>query len=498
MLKKNSKEHEKTETQVDATASRQDASVVKDEERYLIEGKLSTGLWRFAVPYMIAYLLQALYGAVDLLIVGQFCDQTAIAAVGVGAQILHSALGLILGLSAGATVLIGYNVGAKDSRGVAHALGSTAFLFAVLALVITPLAACLTNTIVSLMQTPEEAVAHTRDYVFVCACGAPFIIGYNVLGAIYRGFGDSKTPTYFVAIACVINVIGDLALVAGCRMGPLGAALATILAQAASFLWALYYMRRKRFSFEFHRGDLIPRRHDLKEIVKVGAPMALQDVLTSLSFLVIQAIINLMGVSAAAGMGVVERIIGFMFIPPVAFSLAVATASAQNFGARQPQRALRAVGLGVCFSMVFAVCFLVLCQTYPEKTAQIFAKDLNVIDQAAQYLRSFSLDLLCVCLVFNINGFFIGSGRALVVMTHSSLAAILARIPLSYLFSQGPKASMRQVGYAAPLASVFSIIFCVIYLLWLHAHGKLGVATLTDDEHNPNANPQPQMERETV
>jgi len=446
-----------------------------DDERYLIEGKLSRGLWRFAAPYMFAYLLQALYGAVDLFVVGKFCDAAAVAATATGAQLLHSLTGLILGLSAGGTVLIGFSVGAKDAKGAANAIGSTSTLFALVALIATPLLAFGTNFCVDLLQTPEEAVEFARQYVFVCACGVPFIIGYNVVGAIYRGLGDSKTPTKFVAFACVVNVIGDLILVAGFNMGPLGAAITTVASQALSFGYALVHMRRRRFSFEYHRTNFILRRKAVYSIVKVGAPLALQDALTGFSFLVILAIVNSMGVMPSAGLGVAERVIGFILLPPVAFSMAVATSTAQNNGAKMPKRAFESLKLGTLYSLYFGLFFWALFQICPVAIASVFTNDPEVARQGALYLRSFTLDCVFVAFIFNINGYFCGLGKTLVVLAHNALSALGVRIPVSYFFSRGVDATLFNVGFAAPLASLLSILVCVGYFVWLRKKGRLGI-----------------------
>lgn len=436
----------------------------KELDRYLIEGALPSGLWRFALPFMFAYLLQALYGAVDVLIVGRYCDAAALSAVATGAQLLTAITGLVVGLAGGGTALIAFRVGQNDSGGAARALGTCATLFGIAALVFTPLFMLGSNWFVSALQTPTEAVESARQYIFTIACGVPFIVGYNVVGAIYRGFGDSVTPTIFVGVSCVANVLGDLALVGYFRMGPLGAALATDAALALSFVCALVYMRRKRFPFEFHRTHFAIDPPSAKRILKVGTPLALQDALTSFSFLVLFAIINSMGVAASAGMGVAERVTGFMLLPPIAFSNAVTTATAQNYGANQPRRAFMSFVWGMAFAGAFGIAFLVLCQICPTGISAIFTNDREVAINSGLYLRSFAIDCVCTAFVFNINGYFCGLGKSMIVLAHSSIAALLARLPLSYVFSRLPNATLYNVGFAAPLATCVSIVICLFYL----------------------------------
>ncbi len=440
--------------------------------RYLIDGNLPLGLWRFALPFMFAYLLQALYGAVDVFIVGRYCDAAAISAVATGAQLLVAITGLILGFAGGGTALIAYTIGADDPKGTAHAMGTCSTLFALAALVFTPVCVFGTNWLVAVLQTPEEALSGARQYVLAISCGIPFIIGYNVVGAIYRGFGDSITPTIFVAVSCVVNVFGDLLLVAHYRLGPLGAALATDAAMALSFFCALVYMRKKRFPFEFHRTHFLPERNATNKILSVGVPLALQDAFTSFSFLIIFAIVNMMGVMASAGMGVAERVIGFMLLPPIAFSNAVTTATAQNYGAKKSGRAFMSFVWGMTFSGVFGFVFLTLCQICPTQISSIFTSDQEVALNSGRYLRSFAIDCVLVAFIFNINGYFCGLGKSMVVFVHSAIAAAFARVPLSYVFSRIPGATLFNVGFAAPLASVVSVVVCVCYLFWLKAVGK--------------------------
>ncbi len=444
-------------------------------DRYLVEGNLPLGICKFALPFMVAYLLQALYGAIDLYVVGKFCDPAAVSAVGIGAQMLHLLLAAVFGLSMGGTVLIGFNVGAKDDEGAANAIGSTSTLFALLAFIATPIVALSTDYCVGLMQTPQEAVDFTRQYVFICACGLPFIVGYNVVGAIYRGLGDSVTPTIFVVVACLANIVGDFILIGYFKLGPAGAAYATVASQALSFFYALVHMRKTRFNFEFHRTNFLLRRKSVRAIFKVGVPLALQDVLTCVSFLVIFAIVNMMGLYESAGLAVAERVIGFLLLPPIAFSSAVTTATSQNCGAKKYRRAFKAFLYGASFSLVFGVSFWLLCQICPSAIASVFTHDPDVAEQGAKYLRSFTIDCILVAFIFNINGYFCGCGKAIVVSAHSVFAAVCARIPMSYFFSKLPNATLYHVGFAAPLASLTSIVVCVCYFVWLRATGELSL-----------------------
>ena len=439
----------------------------------LTEGKVAPTLVRFALPFMLSSLLQSLYGAADLFVVGQYAGAAAVSGVSIGSQILSTVTMLILSLSMGGTVLIGNCIGQKNHDGAATAIGTQASLFALFALVLTPLMVFGTDFAVALMQTPPEAVADTRDYVFVCSLGLPFIIGYNALSGIYRGLGDSRTPVYFVALSTVINIAADFALVGGLHMGATGAAIATIAAQGLSFLAALVWMWKKGFSFPFTRRHLRLDIHAAKRILKVGAPLALQSTSVHLSFLIITAIINTMGLIASAAVGVTEKIMAFAFLPPDAFAAAVAAMTAQNIGAGKPQRALQALKWSIAFSLLFGFAVCGFANLFPEALPAIFTNDGEVIRAAGLYMRTYSVDCILVAFVFSFNNYFSGCGNAVISMVHNIIATFAVRIPVTLLMSRLAGATLLHMGLAAPAASLLSILICAGYFLWLRKKARI-------------------------
>ena len=277
------------------------------QEFSLTEGKISTTLLRFAVPFLLASFLQALYGAADLYVVGRFDTAAGVSAVAIGSQVMQTITGIILGISTGGTVLLGRCIGERNPRDAAKAVGTIASSFLLLAVILTLLMLFLTESIVTAMETPQEAAEAAKAYIFTCSAGIPFIIGYNAVSGIFRGLGDSKTPVYFILIACIVNIGVDFLLVGGFGMGAEGAAIATVAAQAISFLAALIYIRKKGFSFPVYKKDFIPDPESALRIWKVGLPLALQDALVNISFLVITAIVNTLGLVPSAAVGVVEK-----------------------------------------------------------------------------------------------------------------------------------------------------------------------------------------------
>ena len=433
----------------------------------LTEGRVAPTLVRFALPFMLSSLLQSLYGAADLFVVGQYAGAATVSGVSIGSQIMSTVTMLILSLSMGGTVLIGNCIGSRDEDGAATAIGTQASLFALFALVLTPLMLFGTDAGVALMQTPPEAVADARDYVFTCSMGLPFIVGYNALSGIFRGLGDSKTPVYFVALATVINIAADFWLVGGLHMGSTGAAIATITAQGLSFVAALIFLMKKGFPFPFTRRHLRLNGRAARRILKVGGPLALQSTSVHLSFMIISAIINTMGLIASAAVGVTEKIMAFAFLPPDAFAAALAAMTAQNIGAGKPKRALEALKWSILFSLAVGLLVCGFANLFPEVLPAIFTTDGEVIRAAGLYMRTYSIDCILVAFVFSFNNYFSGCGNAVISMIHNVIATFAVRIPVTLLMSRVEGATLLHMGLAAPAASLLSVIICGWYFLWL-------------------------------
>ena len=436
------------------------------KELNLTQGSVPKVLLQFAVPFLVANILQALYGGADLFVVGQYDDSAGVAAVAIGSQVMQTITGIILGITTGTTVLIAIATGAKDNRKVASTIGSSIWLFSITGIILTLLMILLHSQIAEWMHTPTEAMSDTKRYILVCSTGILFIIGYNVVCGILRGLGDSKTPLYFIALACIINIVLDFILVGYFHLGATGAAIATVTAQGVSFATALCFLHRKGFHFEFTRRDIRLNGVLSKRILALGAPIALQDALINVSFLIITVIVNQMGVIASASLGVVEKIIVFAMLPPMAISSAVATMTAQNYGAGLIRRMNQCLLSGIGLALIFGVTVCLYSQFLPETLTAFFSKDPAVISMAAEYLKGYSIDCVIVSFVFCINSYFSGQGNSLFPMIHSLIATFLFRIPLSYWFSQIDSSSLFIMGFAPPLSTIVSLLICIWYLIY--------------------------------
>lgn len=426
----------------------------------LTEGRIAPTLMRFALPFLGASVLQLLYGIVDMIIVGQFSDSAGIAAVNNSGQIMQLVTALICGVATGGSVLIGQYVGAKQEREAGKTVGNMIFLFLALAVLITGIMVIFGNGMVALLQVPEAAVQPARWYLRICGIGTVFIVGYNAVACVLRGIGDSKRPMYFIAVSCVLNVVGDLILVGGFHLGAAGAAIATAGAQAVSFLTALIYLCRT--------GLPVPVLLELEwskffRVLRLGIPVALQDVLTNLSFIIITVVVNLIGLEQSAAVGVVERIIGTAMAIPGAFMGTLSVFAAQNIGARQPERAKRGTWIGVGVSLGISVIPFAAMELIPEVLMRIFTPDAQVIFHGALYLHTYAIDALLVCLVFCLNGFFSGCGHTGFTMFNCLFSTFLVRVPLVVWFSTWTGVTMLHIGIAAPAASLVQIVLQFIY-----------------------------------
>ena len=431
------------------------------------QGKILAPLLKFTLPVLLALCLQAMYGAVDLLVVGRFGAAADVSAVSTGSQIMQTITFLVNSLAMGATILLAQKIGQGRKAEAGGVIGSAICLFAALAaamLVVMELAA---GALAVLMQAPAEAYAGTVTYVRVCSGGLPFIVAYNVLGGVFRGMGDSKTPLFTVSVACAVNIAGDLIFVAGFGMGVAGAALATVLAQAVSVALCLLVTKRRGLPFPFSRRDIRFDRANISRMLRLGAPIALQELLVSISFLVILAIVNSLGVIASAGVGVAEKLCAFIMMVPSAYMQSLSAFVGQNIGAGQPGRAKRAMLYGMAAAFAFSVVMAALAFFKGDALAGIFARDPQVVAAAWDYLRAYAIDTLMVSFLFCFCGYFNGSGETAFVMVQGIVGAFLVRIPVSYFMGTLRPVSLFRVGLATPASTLVQILLCVGYFIWV-------------------------------
>ena len=436
------------------------------------KGKILGPLLKFAYPVFLALFLQAMYGAVDLLVVGKFAETADVSGVATGSQIMQSLTSVITSMSIGITILLGQKIGEGKSEVGGKVIGTGTTLFAALAAVCTLLFVALAPQISTIMQAPEEAFSQTVSYVRICSAGTVFIIAFNLLGSIFRGLGDSKMPLITVAIACVVNIFGDLLLVAVFKMGTKGAAYATVFAQAISVVLSLAIISRRTLPFTFSRGDLRIDKKIGLQIFKFGAPVALQELLVSLSFLVIFAIVNSLGLTQSAGVGVAEKICSFLMLVASAYMQSLSAFVAQNIGANRRDRAKLALKYGILTSLAAGAVMGYLSFFHGDTLSSIFSNDAEVVSMAADYLKAYGIDCVLTAFLFCFCGYYSGCGKTTFTMAQGIAGAFLVRIPFSYFMSRVPGISLFYIGLATPASTVVQITLCLIYFAYTEKKAK--------------------------
>ena len=438
-------------------------------ERNLTTGNVGKNILIFSLPYLLSYFLQTLYGMADLFIIGQFDGVASTTAVSIGSQVMHMLTVMLIGLAMGTTVSIARAVGGRNHKQVSENVGNTVTLFFGLSIVLTVVLLLLVRPIVGVMSTPAEAVDGTVAYLTICFLGIPFITAYNIISSIFRGMGDSKSPMYFIAIACVANIALDYLFIGALDFGPAGAALGTTLAQTISVAVSLFMILRRK-SISLSKGDFHPRRSVVGQILQIGVPVALQDGLIQIAFIVITIIANRRGLNDAAAVGIVEKIIGFVFLVPSSMLSTVSALGAQNIGAGKPERAVQTLRYAICITVGFGLCVCIGVQLCAEQLVALFtdrqaAGGAEVIRFGGQYLRSYILDCVFAGIHFSFSGYFCACGKSVLSFLHNISSVVLVRVPGSYLASMLFPDTLFPMGLASAGGSLLSVMLCILFYL---------------------------------
>lgn len=491
----------------------------------LTRGSVFGTIVKFSLPYFVAYFLQTFYGLADLFITGQFCGAETITAVANGSQVLHFVTVIIVGLSVGTTVMIAHEVGRSSHSGsktstrgsqeaasvngdgnggdrIGKIIGNTVTVFAAAALLLTAVLLFAARGIVALMQTPSEAQAGMMTYIMICFAGIPFVVAYNVIAAVFRGLGDSRTPMYFVGIACVLNIALDYLLIGGFSMGAAGAALGTIIAQTVSVLLSLIWIKVNNgrsgkgtdtdngrpgkdtvtdngrsangTGIHFGRDDLVPDKEIISGFVRIGLPIACQDGFIQVSFLVITAIANSRGVEIAAAVGIVEKIITFLFLVPSSMLSTISSAGAQAVGAEMYDRARKILFTGMAIAVSIGAVYAVSLQFIADDVMSAFTDNADVIRYGSQYIRAYIIDAVLASVHFCFSGYFSCIGMSIWSFIHNAISIVCARIPGAYLASKLFPDTLYPMGLAAPAGSLISALICIGVYIYIQRTTRFG------------------------
>ncbi len=433
-----------------------------DNKQNFTEGSICGKMINFMLPILAALVLQAMYGAVDLLIVGKFGTTAGISGVSTGSNIMNLFTFVVCSLASSVTVLIGRYLGEKKQERIGKLIGNAVAFFFIFSIVFTIVLIVFAKPIAILMKAPAEALELTAQYIRICGAGYVFVVFYNLISCIFRGLGNSKLPLLFVGIACVTNIVLDLVLIAGFHLNVAGAAIATVSAQAVSVVMSLLIIRKQKLPFVFHRND-IRIGSEIKNVLIIGSPLALQDILTNVSFLAICAFVNRLGLDASSGYGVAQKIQSFVMLIPSALMQCMASFVAQNVGAGKEDRAKKGMFYGMAIGSGIGVFIGLLAFMKGDLLSSFFTSDPLVIARSFEYLRGFALEAVITCILFSYMGYFNGHEKSLFVMTQGLIQSFLIRLPMSYIMSIRENASLTGIALAAPTATIFGIILCTIY-----------------------------------
>lgn len=444
---------------------------MSDSKGDFTQGSVLKKMISFMVPILGALVLQAAYGAVDLLVVGRFGSTSGLSAVSTGSQVLNLVTFVVTQLAMGVTVLIARYIGEKKRDMIGRVFGGATIVFAIISCVLFLLMVSLAHPISVLMQAPAEAVDLTAAYVRICGGGIFFIVAYNLLAAVFRGLGDSRSPLIFVTIACVINIIGDLVLVAGFHLDAIGAAIATVCAQAVSVFFAVGLLLKKKDVVRITRSDFCLNQQ-CRRFLTIGIPLALQECLTQGSFLALCAFINRLGLEASSGYGVACKIVNFAMLIPSALMQSMASFVSQNVGAGNEKRARKSMYTGIGIGLVIGCVVFVLVLFKGDLLTSLFTTDSAVIEKGYDYLKGFAPETIVTAILFSMIGYFNGHNRTVWVMLQGLIQTMLVRLPLAYYMSIQPNASLTNIGLAAPVATVFGIVLNTVYFVWCNRKQK--------------------------
>lgn len=446
---------------------------MKQLKNNFLEGPILPSLLKFAVPVLLTLVLQALYGAVDLWTVGKFGTTADISAVSTGSQTMQIITGIVTGLSMGTTVLLGQRIGHRDDEGSAQVVGASIRIFGILGIVLSIAMVPAAKPIAYLMNAPEEAFTQTVQYIQICGGGSLCIVAYNLLSAVFRGMGDSRSPLIFVSIACVTNIAGDITLIYGFKMGAAGAAVATVAAQAVSVVLSLILIKKKGLPFIFTKEHLAFHKNTAACVIRLGSPIALQDMCNEVSYLIIIGLVNALGVTASAGVGIAEKLVIFILLIPMSYMQSISAFVAQNAGAGMLCRAGKAMWLGMGTAAILGGIIAYAAYFHGDMLSMLFVSDAAesqaaVIRDSAEFLRATSIECFVLSIAYCLTGYFNGLGRTAFVMLQGLCAIFLVKIPYAYFASKKPDPQLFDIGLSTAYAAVFTLTVCLIYYLYSH------------------------------
>ena len=430
--------------------------------RDMTQGNVTKHLMAFSIPIILGNLFQLTYNAVDSIIVGHFAGTDSLAAVGTGNPVMNIAILGITGICIGSSVVMSEYFGAKKLIELKRAMSTTLIMGCIISFVIALIGCIFAKPILILLQVPETVIGLSSQYLKIIFLGMPFTFFYNAYAAGMRSVGDSKTPIHFLALASVLNALLDLLFIAGLHMGVLGAALATITAEATSAILCFFYVNRKLSILRLTRKDLRLDYHMLRITLQQGSVTALQQACQPIGKLLIQGSINTLGVHAMAVFNAVSRIDDFAFTPEQSISHGMMTFLSQNRGAKKSKRIKKGIYSGLRLEVGYWVLICILILLLRTPLMHLFVEDSEaVIEIGTQYLGLMAFFYIFPAFTNGIQGIFRGLGKMKITLI-STLIQISLRVVFVIILV--PTFGLLSVAYASVIGWGVMLLFQAIML----------------------------------
>ncbi len=433
----------------------------------LTHGSVFKQLITFAIPIVLANLLQIVYTIVDTVVVGQFVGTVGISAVSAASTVILLFTNFSMGISSAGEVIISQFLGKHDREAVSRSIG-TMFTFVVaVALVLTAISVPCAKLLLNIVNTPAEAMDGAMSYAICSFIGLVFIFGYSGVGAMLRGLGDSKHPLMFIAIATVMNIILDIVLVGPLKMGAIGAALATVVSQGFSFLFSVGYLYRHRdaFGFDFKPRSFVPDPTILKLFLKLAFPMALQHVAVNISTMYVASCVNSYGIVVSALTGIGDKLRMVVAIFSGSIGTAATAMIGQNFGAGKHDRVKSIYLTALAILVVTCAILGSVGLIFPNAVVGMFDTNPEVLAMAPRYMVINFLTYVAFAIYVPVNSLIHGIGFASLALVNGLIDGFVARIGLVWLLGTVLNNGFWGVWWGAALASYVGATIGTVYFI---------------------------------
>ncbi len=441
----------------------------------LTEGPIWKKMLLFALPVLLGNIFQQFYNTFDSWVVGEFVGDTALAAVSSSGSLIFMMISFFNGISMGAGVIIARYYGARDYKAMSTAIHTDVAFGLVAGAALTILGVTFTPTILRWMNTPESVLPHSITYFRFYFCGAIFTVMYNIFVGILHAVGDSRHPLYYLMISTVVNIVLDLILVGGFRMGVGAAAMATTISQGISAILCCLRLMRVSEPYKLSLRNIRFDPNSLKSIIRFGLPSGVQNSVIAFANLVVQTNINSFGDAAMAGCGSYSKIEGFAFLPVTCFTMALSTFVGQNLGARKYDRVKKGVAFGIACSCLMAEAFGIFAYCFAPKLIGIFGGSAEVVAFGVRHMRTICLFYFLLAFSHCMAAIMRGAGKATVPMYTMLVCWCLIRvgyITIAVKFIN----ELTTISRAYPITWTLSSIIFLIYFLkvdWMHNFDRM-------------------------